>query len=294
MRRIVFVLAAIVFGLNACPLTGQPAIAAEDKDACRNPTPVTVSSVVSLSIHASYAEARSEAVRRALAEATTRVGGAEIASSFQSTVSETQANVNTDAQQKTVVRSKGRVHSWKIESEEPLNDGADRQIKVVVRAFVCASDQTKLVNIVAFAPFADFGRVGGERYRELMGALFPRSQQYSATLNASKQAYYDILVSGQILEIDESIRDQTGEIAILGRFFSPDEVSQLPGAVRRVSVRVAVRAERLSGEPELFEVSTQTQHLAPDTDTLPVIKYLLEAAVTESSKALYSRLMVGD
>lgn len=257
---------------------------------CSDKVSTTASASEPLGTPSSQSAAREAAIRRAILNAALQVGGIQIRHSFNFTEGSTLDRVTFDSQMNTLMRTNARVLKWSV-VRETVEDGdaGHKSLVVVIDAEVCKNAAKNVPLIVAF-DFLQDQHVETRGYRELMGSLFPVSNNYELALRRSTSAYYDILVSGTVLSADASEYDRTSEIEIIRRYQNRN-IDHLARKVLRLRVSVQVKAETFLGGAELVDVQNRTRDVSIDTNVSSDLRDLVEIALRAAANNLYRKLL---
>ena len=245
-----------------------------------------------LDLHPSHAATRAAAIRRALSEAISRTSGGSIATSFKSIDRSTLKSVTNQTDQKVAMRSMGYLNSWTIEHEKEIQDTSGAySLQIKIKAEICRSVGKPLTQIVAIAPFEYSEEAVGPDYRELMISLFPKEKRFEITSTQPSDIYYDVIVSGKLVNVDISEVNNIKQIETLEHFLPDFNSLQAIQSTKRITVEVATKATGFIAENELNELTLRNRDIGAADNPDLVIRQLIREALEESLSNLYPRLI---
>ena len=254
-------------------------------EVCPDNVATTAFGSATLAAHASVEAARDAAVRQALLNAVSNVGGIEIGRTFSSVERSTLSEINHETLEKLRMRSSARVLTWHVEGEEQQSDGT---LEVTIGAIICPDPERDIPLVVAFA-FAPDLRIDTRGYRERLSGLFPGASGYELNLARPEATWYDLLVTGRIVTAESRVRDRTQAVQILQSYLGTEQTAHLPTEKQRVRVEVMVWAETFMGETSMVVVKEGLRDIAVGMDPSETMAALSEAAMIDAAKEFYGR-----
>ena len=151
----------------------------------------------------SYSKIKSIVINQALADAVRQISGTEIREFSSLNLKSINDNESEKFNDSSTTKTKGKIDSYEVVSQEIVDMGAGKILEVVVDANVCIQDKSSMKSILLIGDFT-YKNQSWPQFRNAIKSVFSQeSSSFELGSGHPNSAYHDITVTGRIDQISQ-------------------------------------------------------------------------------------------
>jgi hypothetical protein len=247
-----------------------------------------------------------------LADAVRQISGTEVREFSSLNLNSINGNENEKFNDSATTKTKGKVDSYEVVSQEVIDMGAGKILEMVIDAKICIQDKSAMRDILLIGDFT-YKDKSWPQFRNAIKSVFSQ-QSNSFELNSGNpnSAYHDISITGRIDQISQdkkvdrqAMEDAQGAAIFNGIFNSMNQdknrnnpfsgilnsISDNADTLSRVNVKVyvSVSANHKTDNRSYTASAAAEKEVSKDSVT-SIVDALTFEATKKASKDLYIKL----
>ena len=263
----------------------------------------------------SYSKIKSIVINQALADAVRQISGTEVREFSSLNLSSINGDESEKFNDSATTKTKGKIESYKVVSEEIINMGAGKILEVVVDANICIQDKSSMKNILLIGDFT-YKNQSWPQFRSAIKSVFSQqSSSFELGYGHPNSAYHDIAITGKIDQISQdkkvdrkAMEDAQGAAmfqSILGAMNKGkgnnnpfgnifNSVQNNTATLNRVHVKVYVSVSaNHKTDNRNYTASAMSEKEVSEDSVRSIVDSLAFDATKKASKDLYIKLNIG-